>query len=166
MNGSSDFVFYIKIVKLDWFLDFGFYSGVNSRCMKDIKNFKIPLVSSKVHAGFPSPAEGYADKALDLNELVIKHPAATFFVRVEGESMVNSGIDNGDILVVDRSLTASDGCIAIVIIDGEFVVRRMKIKNGWIKLLADNPRFKAMSVEEDDDFQVWGVVSHVVKDLS
>lgn len=122
----------------------------------------IPLVSSSVKAGFPSPADDYIEQKLDLNELIIKHPAATFFVRVEGNSMKNAGICHGDILVVDRAADAHDGKVAIVILDGEFTVKRIKIKNNAIYLIPENPDFPPIKVDESSDFQIWGIVTHVI----
>lgn len=122
----------------------------------------IPLVSSSVAGGFPSPAEDYIEKRLDLNELLIDHPVATFYVRVEGDSMEGAGIFSGDILIVDRSLTASHGKIVVAVLNGEFTVKRFVRKGEGIVLQPENNRYKAIAVENEDDFQVWGVVTYVI----
>jgi DNA polymerase V len=122
----------------------------------------LPIYLANVQAGFPSPAEDYLDKTLDLNELLIAHPAATFFVRVSGDSMQNAGIFSGDILVVDRSLEAADNKIVIAIVNGEFTVKRLKIREGRISLVPENPSYPILEMKEGSDFQVWGVVTYVI----
>jgi DNA polymerase V len=137
---------------------------------RDIEIFKaeatsslpLPLYLVNVQAGFPSPAEDYLDKTLDLNELLIARPAATFFVRVAGDSMQNAGIFSGDILVVDRSLDATDNKIIIAIVNGEFTVKRLKIREGQISLVPENPTYPILEMKEGSDFQVWGVVTYVI----
>lgn len=126
----------------------------------DLKNkIPIPLVFSNVAAGFPSPAEDFEENKLDLNELIIKHPVSTFFVRVKGESMKDAGITSGDILVVDRSIAPSNDSIIIAIIDNEFTVKRLKKTRTEVYLLAENQNFKPIK----DKFEVWGVVTFVIK---
>lgn len=122
----------------------------------------LPEFSHKVQAGFPSPADDFIEKQLDLNELMIKHPAATFFVRVEGDSMKNAGIHSGDILVVDRALEASHGKIIVAIVNGEFTVKRMMLTPQGISLVPENEAYPVWHIAEESDFQVWGVVSYVI----
>jgi len=122
----------------------------------------IPLLLSLVHAGFPSPAEDYLDKKLDLNELLIKRPASTFFVRVAGDSMTGAGISSGDMLIVDRGLEAVDGRIVVAIVNGEFTVKRLRTKAGQISLCPENPNFPVIAITEGMDFEIWGVVAHVI----
>lgn len=122
----------------------------------------LPLFLCGIAAGFPSPADDSIEKKLDLNELVIKHPAATFFVRVEGHSMVNAGIHSGDILAVDRSLEASSGKIVVAVLNGEFTVKRIRLKSGGIVLESENSDYPSIKVEPESDFQVWGVVTYVI----
>ncbi len=122
----------------------------------------LPLFISCVAAGFPSPAEDYMEKRLDLNDLLIKHPAATFFVRVEGDSMRDAGILSGDILVVDRALEAVHGKIVVAVIDGEFTVKRLHIHSGGVTLLPENPAYPALEVKPGSEFQIWGVVTYVI----
>ena len=127
---------------------------------------KLPLYLSKVSAGFPSPAEGDMAEKLDLNEYLIKHPAATFLVRANGNSMLNAGIHENDILVVDRSLTPTDGRIVVVAIDGQLTVKRLKKhRNGSITLLAENPNYKPIEIKEGNEVHIWGVVTNVIHHL-
>lgn len=121
-----------------------------------------PLFESRVAAGFPSPAEDYIDKKLDLNELLVPHPASTFFVRVEGDSMIGAGIHSGDILVVDRSIRASDGKVIIAVLEGELTVKRFKQKADRIFLVPENDDFEAIELSPEQNFEVWGVVTNVI----
>lgn len=125
-------------------------------------SFSLPAFLSPVQAGFPTPADDYVDDKLDLNELVIQRPAATFFVRVEGESMRDANVFSGDILVVDRSLEAKSGNIIVANINGEFTVKRLMIQGQNAYLQPENPKFAAMKIGPDTDFQVWGVVTYVI----
>ena len=122
----------------------------------------VAVFTATVQAGFPSPANDYFENKLDLNELVIQHPAATFFVRVEGESMANADIHSGDILVVDRSIEPASGKIVIAVIDGEFTVKRLIIENSRAFLVPENSNYPTLKIEEEADFQVWGVVTYVI----
>ena len=123
---------------------------------------KIPLFESGVSAGFPSPADDYLDLPIDLNEFLIKHPAATFYVRVKGNSMEGAGIRNGDLLIVDRAAEPRNKSIVLGIIDGEFTVKRIKKKGSDLYLMPDNPEFKPIKINDNMNFQVWGVVTYVV----
>jgi DNA polymerase V len=122
----------------------------------------VPLVLSPVHAGFPSPADDYIENVLDLNELVIRHPQATFFVRVTGDSMKNAGIFDGDTLVVDRSVVPTHNTIVIAMLQGEFTVKRLYQKGDTLYLLPANPLFKPIKITEEMQFQVWGVVTYCI----
>lgn len=115
-----------------------------------------------VHAGFPSPAEDVREK-LDLIKLLVRHPASTFYFRISGVSMVDASLDEGDIVVVDRSLDLYNDCIAVCFIDGEFTVKRVSITEKEVLLLPANPRFKPIPVTEDNQFLVWGIVTYVIK---
>jgi len=123
----------------------------------------IPLFECSVAAGFPSPADDYVDKTLDLNELIITHPAATFFVRVKGYSMRDAGIHCGDILVVDRSLEPVSGRIVVAILHSEFTVKRFIVETNKILLVPENPAYSTIHVPSESDFQVWGTVTYVIK---
>lgn len=125
----------------------------------------IPLYATRVAAGFPSPADDYVERHLDLNEYLVKRPAATFFVRVEGDSMINAGIHENDILVVDRSVKPTDGKIIIAVVNGELTVKRLSDKPGHLCLLPENPRYKPIEITEAVEFSIWGVVKHVLHAL-
>lgn len=120
------------------------------------------LFESRVPAGFPSPAEGHCDQALDLNELMVPHPEATFFVRVEGRSMEGAHIFSGDILVIDRSLTPTHGDIIVAVVNGEFTVKRIELTNHRCVLVAENPAYPPLEIKEGQDFQVWGIVTYII----
>lgn len=121
-----------------------------------------PLFLSRVPAGFPSPAEDYVEGSLDLNEHLIQHKEATFFVRVQGESMIGAGIQNGDLLVVDRALEAVDGNIVIAVVDGELTLKRLSRRNGQVRLLPENPCFHPIEFNDDQSLEIWGVVTNVI----
>lgn len=122
---------------------------------------ELPFYHS-VSAGFPSPADDYEEERLNLDEHLVKNPAATFFVRVEGVSMTGAGIYPDDILVVDRSLEARPGDVIIAILDGEFTVKRLIRKNRRYFLKPEHPDYSLIPLGEDCEFQVWGVVTHVI----
>ncbi len=128
------------------------------------KQNAFPLFES-VSAGFPSPAADYADKKLDLNELCIRNPSATFFIRVAGDSMQGAGIYDGDILIVDKSLTAKTRDVIVAVIDGEFLVKRLCRQGNRIFLAAENFHYSPILIEENTDFQVWGVVTKVIHNI-
>lgn len=123
---------------------------------------KFPLYLSPVRAGFPSPADDYIEKQLDLNEHLIKHPAATFLLKATGNSMINAGIFPGDLLIVDRSLEAVNNKIVVAVLNGEFTVKRLKKRQGKITLLAENPAYSPIEILEESNFEIWGVVAHVL----
>ena len=123
-----------------------------------------PLMLSATPAGFPSPAEDHIDRDLDLNEHLIRRPAATFFVRVSGRSMVGAGINDGALLIVDRSEEARDGRVVVAVVDGAHTVKRLRKANGRCWLEAANPDFQDIQVL-DDESHVWGVVTFVINAL-
>lgn len=125
----------------------------------------VPAFASCVRAGFPSPADDYLDCPLDFNELLIAHPAATFAVRVAGDSMEGVGIFAGDIAVVDRAIAAVDGCIVLGVLDGEFTIKRYRCRAGELVLEAANVAYEPIRVTEERDFEVWGVVRHSIRIL-
>ncbi len=128
-----------------------------------VKKPHVPLFLSPIHAGFPSPADDYTEKKLDLNELLIHHPQATFYVRVAGDSMCQDCINEGDILVVDRSLNAYHNAVIVAMINGEFTVKRLYYKGGIIYLMPANSKYKPMRITESMNFQVWGVVTYCIR---
>lgn len=121
-----------------------------------------PLYSSHVRAGFPSPADDYIESYLNLNTHLIKHPAATFFVTASGDSMTGAGIQSGDMLIVDKSLTATHGKIVIAAIDGELTVKRLSRQMGRVQLLPENDQYKPIDITDEHDLVIWGVVTHVI----
>jgi len=126
------------------------------------KKLKLPLYISKIPAGFPSPADDYIDQKLDLNEYLVKKPSATFFVKVQGHSMKDVGIHDGDLLIVDRSLTATHKSIIVASLNGEFTVKRLLKKDGKVFLKPENQSFKLIEVTNNEEFEVFGVVAHVI----
>ncbi|GHT22179.1 umuD protein [Planctomycetales bacterium] len=129
----------------------------------DEKPLRYPLIASTVPAGFPSPAEDTPTEQLDLAQHLIQHPEATFFLRVSGESMTGAGIFDGDLLIVDRSLTPGNGDIVIAILDGEFTVKRLIMDGKRIELRPDNPKFRTLKLTEESQLEIWGVVTGSVK---
>jgi len=138
-------------------------SPVKSTLGEEMPN--LQFFENRIQAGFPSPAQHeYAD-SIDLNKALISNPAATFCARVMGDSMVEAGINEGDLLVIDRSLTPHDGCIAVCFVDGEFTVKRLSIRPDGIYLTPANASYPELAVSQDSNFTVWGVVSFIVKKL-
>lgn len=128
----------------------------------------IPYADGGVTAGFPSPAQDYLDKSLDLNRDLISHPAATFYARVVGVSMIGAGIDEGDILVIDRALTPRQDDIVVAFINGEFTVKYIDFsmkERGKIYLRPANDKYTPIEINTSDDFKVWGVVAKIIKNL-
>ncbi|MBR9883768.1 MAG: translesion error-prone DNA polymerase V autoproteolytic subunit [Oceanospirillales bacterium] len=124
----------------------------------------IPLFLERVSAGFPSPAQDYIEQSLDLNELCIRHPAATFFVRAEGQSMIEAGIHPNDILVVDRSLRAQHGDIIIASVDGELTVKELAL-HPCVQLLPHNPAYEPITLSAESELEVFGVVTNVIHNV-
>ena len=124
-----------------------------------------PIFMAKVPAGFPSPAADYEEDKLDLNKHLIRNPAATFFVRVMGDSMVKAGIQDGDLLIVDRSIKPRDGNVVIAVVNGELTVKRIRIHKNKLTLEAENENYRSQQINEEMEFEVWGVVSNVIHAL-
>jgi len=122
----------------------------------------LPFYLSSIRAGFPSPAEDYKDKNLDLNDHLIKNPTSTFFVKVSGNSMINAGIKSGDLLIVDRSLEPKDKKVVVAILNGEFTVKRILKKGEKLFLAPENDSFASIEIKDEMDFEVWGVVTNVI----
>ena len=125
----------------------------------------VPLVASLAAAGFPSPADDYLDRPLDFNELLIENPAATFAVRISGESMTGAGLFPGDIAVVNRARKVVNGNIVLALVDGEFTLKRYRSRAGKIKLLAENPKFSDIIILDDTILEIWGVVTYSIRIL-
>ena len=144
----------IKLLHKNKYLTF--YSSTSSQVLN------IPFYEGGVSAGFPSPAEDYMHSKLDLNDLLIDHPSATYYVRVNGDSMLGAGIQSGDLLVVDRSLEVIDNSIVVANINGEFTVKRIKKNKTKMFLVPENKKYKPIEVTEEMDFELFGVVAHVI----
>ncbi len=125
----------------------------------------LPLLPFGVSAGFPSPALDFIDLTIDLNKHLIKHPSATFYGRVKGESMKDAGIHDGDLLVIDKSIEPIDGKIAVCYIDGEFTLKRIKLNKKGLWLMPANEKYEPIKVEEHNDLKIWGVITHVIKSV-
>ena len=130
------------------------------------KKLKIPLLSDSISAGFPSPADDYTEENIDLNEHLISNPFSTFFLRVKGDSMINAGIKDKDLIIVDKSLKAKPGNIIIAMIDGEFTVKRLSIKNNELYLKAENEKYPDFRFKNHFDVQIWGVVIYSIHSYS
>jgi len=130
------------------------------------KRFSLPLISDSVSAGFPSPADDYTEQNIDLNEHLIKNPFSTFFLRVKGDSMINSGIQNHDLIIVDKSLIAVPGNIVIAMIDGEFTVKRLEKKNDELYLKSENDSYPDFNFKNHNEIQIWGVVIYSIHNFA
>jgi len=130
----------------------------------DTENAKeFPFIADGIKAGFPSPAADFDETKISIDQLVIKNEAATFYAKANGNSMIGAGIDDGDILVIDRSIEPTDNKIAVCFIDGDFTIKRIKIEEDCIYLHPENPKFKSIKVTEDNELIIWGIVTYVVK---
>ena len=121
------------------------------------------LAQEGISAGFPSPADDFKELRISIDREVVKNEEATFYARVSGESMQGAGLDNGDLLVIDRSLEPQDNKIAVCFVDGEFTVKRLKVEEDCVYLIPENPKYKLIKVTEDNELIIWGVVTYVVK---
>ncbi len=125
----------------------------------------LPVVDGGISAGFPSPADDFLDLSIDLNKEFVKNPSATFYGRVKGDSMIGAGLNNGDLLIIDKSLEPINDKIAVCFIDGEFTVKRIQIEKEMIWLVAENENYKPIKVTKDNDFVIWGIVTTVIKSV-
>lgn len=125
----------------------------------------LPLVDDGISAGFPSQADDFINTSIDLNKEFIKNKDATFYGRVKGDSMIDAGLNNGDLLVIDKSLEPKNGKIAVCFIDGDFTVKRIKIEKDVIWLVAENKNYSPIKVTKDNDFQIWGIVTTIIKSV-
>jgi DNA polymerase V len=128
----------------------------------------LPLFGTRLRAGFPSPADDYLEGKIDLNKYLVEHNAATFLVRIEGDSMTGAGIFPGDIAIVDRSLVDGDlkamhGKIVLAVLDGEFTIKRLRVKGKAVSLVPENDKYQPIAVAEGSDFTIWGVVKHSIR---
>lgn len=126
-------------------------------------SLELPFADSGIQAGFPSPAQDFINEYIDLNREIVRHPAATFYGKVVGDSMIDEGIGPGDILVIDRSLEPEDGDLAVCCIDGDFTLKRIHLTPGAVWLIPSNESFDPILVTPDCRFEIWGVVTHTIK---
>ncbi len=132
----------------------------------DLKSkIKLPFINHRVSAGFPSPAMDFMESSIDLNQVLVENPIATFYVQVEGNSMIDAGIQDKDVLVVDRSLEPRNNKIAICLLDGEFTVKRIRLENNELFLMPENPSYQPIQVTEENQLIIWGIVTYVIKKL-
>lgn len=124
---------------------------------------EVPFADMGIRAGFPSPAQDYLEIAIDLNKELIKHPASTFFGRVNGDSMKDAGINDGDILVIDKSLEPKDGDMVVCFVDGEFTAKYIKVKKDIIWLVPANEAYPPIKITKENDFLIWGIVTYSIK---
>lgn len=124
---------------------------------------KLPLISQGISAGFPSPALDFDEVAIDMNEYLVENKDSTFYGRAKGQSMKDDGIDDGDLLVIDKSIRKVNGRIAVCFIEGEFTLKRIKIENGECWLLPANEKYDPIQVSEGDELTVWGIVTFIIK---
>ena len=141
-------------------------STLEIKTLAEGSDLSLHLFESRIQAGFPSPAQGAFADSVDLNHELINNPAATFCARVIGDSMIDSGINEGDMLIIDRSLEPHDGDIAVCFIDGDFTVKRIIIKNDELSLVPANRKYPVIKVPKESNFIIWGVVSHIIKKLN
>jgi len=121
------------------------------------------LVDTSISAGFPSPADDFRETRISLDDELIKNKDATFFAKVKGQSMINAGLDDNDLLVIDRSLAPTNNKIAVCFLDGEFTVKRLRVENNEVWLQPENPDYPIIKITEDNDFVIWGIVTNVIK---
>lgn len=135
------------------------------RLAENPSSFKVPFFGHAVRAGFPSPADDYVADTLDLNDHLMPRKEASYLIRAKGDSMVGAGIHDGDILIVDKSITAADGCVVIALLDGQFTVKTLEKKRGKIRLMPANPEFQPIDMKDEQELQIWGVVTNVIHSL-
>lgn len=134
------------------------------RIKNNIRN-ELPFFSG-ISAGFPSPANDYLEASIDLNKELVKNPSSTFFGRVKGLSMKDAGIDDEDILIIDKSIVPKSGMTAVCFVDGEFTLKKISLGKNCITLLPANTNFKPIVITEQNDFIIWGIVMYVIKKIS
>ncbi len=127
---------------------------------------QIQYITEGVSAGFPSPAADFMENNIDLNKELSANQLATFYIKVKGNSMIDAGINDKDVLVVDRSLEPKNNKIAICFIDGEFTVKRLQIKNDELRLIPENSKYQPIIITEENQFIIWGIVTYVIKKIS
>ena len=146
-----------RLRKLEQYSVLEFYSANTE------SSIALPLIDGGIAAGFPSPAQDYIDLKIDLNKELIDNPSSTFYARVKGSSMIDAGISDGDILVIDKSLEPHNGDTAVCYIDGEFTIKFIKIEPDAVFLIPANPDFLPIKVTDNNNFCIWGIVTYSIK---
>ncbi len=141
------------------------YKSIEIFSIDTITLLNLPVVENGISAGFPSPADDFLDCSIDLNKVLIKNKDATFYGRVKGDSMIDAGISNGDLLIIDKSLEPKNGKIAVCYIDGDFTIKRIKIEKDVIWLVAENKNYSPIKVTKDNNFLIWGIVTTIIKSV-
>lgn len=132
----------------------------------DLENSKLlPYFEGGIKAGFPSPAADFEGSQISLDKVLVKNFEATFYAKADGTSMIGAGIDDGDIMVIDRSIEATDGKIAVCLIDGDFTVKRIKVEKDAVYLMPENQNFQPLKIAEDNKLIIWGIVTYVIKSV-
>ncbi|WP_456422280.1 LexA family protein [Lutibacter sp.] len=145
--------------------------------LKNIKNITVyfsdksapikrPIVNEDIAAGFPSPAEDFKEIRISLDKELVKNEDATFYARVRGNSMIDANIEDGDLLVIDRSIETRNGKVAVCMIDGEFTIKRLKVEKDCVYLMPENKNYKPIKVTEENELIIWGIVTYVIKKVS
>ncbi len=142
-----------------------FYSSLAFFMPDQKTGLELPLYDNGISAGFPSPADDFLDTSIDLNKELIKNKSTTFFARVKGNSMIGAGIDDGDLLIIDKSINPKSNDIAVCFIDGDFTVKRIDITKDIIWLVAENKAYQPIKVTVDNDFTIWGIVTNIIKSV-
>ena len=132
---------------------------------KFIPGNEVTLMGNTIQAGFPSPAEDFKTDKISLDVALVKNKETTFYARIKGESMIDADMEEGDILVIDKSLEPTDGKIAVCMVDGEFTVKKIRIDKNCVWLVPYNKNFKPIKITEDNDFMVWGIVTYIIKQV-
>jgi len=130
---------------------------------ESFENSGVPFFNAGISAGFPSPAEDFKEQRLSLDKVLVKNKEATFFAKVSGQSMIGAGLDDNDLLVIDRSLEPAHNKIAVCFLDGEFTVKRLKVDSGEVWLQPENPDYPIIKITSENDFIIWGIVTNVIK---
>lgn len=131
----------------------------------EIEGVGVPIIQSGISAGFPSPADDFKETRISLDKTLVTNKEATFYARVSGKSMIDAGLDNGDLLVIDRSLEPENGKIAVCFIDGEFTIKRLKIEKDALFLMPANKQYKPIKITDENNLIIWGIVTYVIKSV-
>jgi DNA polymerase V len=134
--------------------------------LPDFENkFELPFIASGIKAGFPSPAADFDESKISLDNVLVKNREATFYAKASGTSMIGAGINDGDILVIDRSIEPQNNKVAVCFIDGEFTIKRIQVEKDCVYLMPENPTFNPIKVTDENELIIWGIVTYVIKKI-